>query len=231
MAAFVFEEFPKIPRLKREVTITEKIDGTNAQVAWFALDTEESYNQAAADPNCLFTAQGLKDGDSAMALYAGSRNRWITPDNDNFGFAKWAVRNAEALRALGPGRHYGEWYGLGIQRGYDLPEKRFALFNVARWNSENPNRPACCEVVPILARGENVDDDFVMYSLDQHGSKLVPGYKQPEGIVVFHSASRQLYKRTFAQDGGKWKDKGNPGPNLYVTAWSLPEGVHPEELI
>jgi hypothetical protein len=54
--------FPRVPRLNREVLITEKIDGTNAQV---------------------FIAE---DGERILA---GSRTRWITPEVDNFGFAAW----------------------------------------------------------------------------------------------------------------------------------------------
>jgi hypothetical protein len=202
---YAFEEFPKIPRLKREVVITEKIDGTNAQVAWYVPEAEDSLENAKSDPFCLGVYPGAADGDSAMALYAGSRSRWLLPTADNFGFCKWVLENANELRTLGPGRHFGEWYGIGIQRGYDLPDKRFALFNVARWNPENPNRPSCCGVVPLLARGEDIDDNLVMRELDRTGSLASPGFKSPEGIVVYHTASRQLYKRTFRDDGGKWK--------------------------
>jgi hypothetical protein len=78
-----------------------------------------------------------------------SRSRWITPDDDNFGFAAWVEANRDELLTLGPGRHFGEWWGSGIQRGYGLPkgEKRFSLFNVSRWGE---SRPACCHVVPVL---------------------------------------------------------------------------------
>lgn len=207
MTDLEFEAFPKIARLRREVVITEKIDGTNSQITWVELNSAELVAAAALNPFRLLTLPGASDGDSALALFVGSRNRWLTPDKgkDNFGFAAWVYEHAEELRALGPGRHFGEWYGAGIQRGYDLPEKRFALFNPVRWNDENPNRPACCQVVPIIARGEDADDDEAMRWLDIGGSALVPNYKRPEGIVVFHSASRQMYKRTFDQDGGKWR--------------------------
>jgi hypothetical protein len=102
-----FSEFPKMARLSREVIITEKIDGTNAQI--------------------LIT----KDN----RLLTGSRTRWITPNDDNYGFAKWVEENREEVLKLGIGRHFGEWWGSGIQRGYNLPkgEKRFSLFNVSRW--------------------------------------------------------------------------------------------------
>jgi hypothetical protein len=39
---YAFEEFPKIARLKRKVVITEKVDGTNAQIAFNELDSEEA---------------------------------------------------------------------------------------------------------------------------------------------------------------------------------------------
>jgi hypothetical protein len=202
--ALKFVQFPKIPRLKKEVVITEKVDGTSAQIAIIELGNEVAYNMAAADPYVLRVYPSERTGDNPWALKAGSRNRWLKIGADNFNFAGWVLEHSDELKSLGLGRHYGEWYGKGIQRDYGLWDKKFALFNVARWNDENPNRPACCQVVPILARGENVDTDVVMEKLFREGSVLAPGYGRPEGIVVFHSASRQLYKRTFDQDGGKW---------------------------
>lgn len=199
----LFESFPKIPRLKKEVVVTEKIDGTNAQVAIFELDTDDVYNWAKHDPFCLSVIPSKSSGSSPLAVYAGSRTRWIAPGKqDNFGFAAWVLEHVAELSELGLGRHFGEWYGKGIQRGYELDHRRFALFNTARWLLD-PSRPACCSVVPLLARGEGVDLDAVMQDL-QHGSRAVPGFQTPEGIVIYHTASRQLYKRTFEQDGGKW---------------------------
>ncbi|MDE2467212.1 MAG: RNA ligase family protein, partial [Bradyrhizobium sp.] len=136
--------------------MTEKIDGTNAQIAWFELQSEEAVEAAAADPLCLKVVSGQYDGESPMALYAGSRNRWLLPGKqDNFGFAAWVFANSAELLKLGPGRHFGEWYGAGIQRGYGLTEKRFALFNTARWLADD--RATCCDVVPILAKGEDIN--------------------------------------------------------------------------
>ena len=34
MSELTFEPWPKIPRLKRDIIITEKIDGTNAQICF-----------------------------------------------------------------------------------------------------------------------------------------------------------------------------------------------------
>lgn len=166
-----FSEFPKMARLSREVVVTEKIDGTNAQV---------------------FV------GDDGLIL-AGSRSRWITPENDNFGFAAWVRDHADELRELGPGRHFGEWWGAGIQRRYGIADKRFSLFNVLRWSEK---RPACCGVVPTLYRGQfdTAAIDDTLDKLAQYGSVCAPGFMKPEGIVVFHIAGNVGFKKTIEKD-------------------------------
>lgn len=166
-----FEEFPKIPRFRRNVTITEKIDGTNAQV--------------------------FIDEDGNMKF--GSRTRWITPQDDNYGFARWATEHADELRELGPGRHFGEWWGSGVQRNYSQPVKRFSLFNTARWGSE---RPACCGVVPVIYDGEFTIGcvQNALTQLRKNGSYAAPGFMSPEGIVIWHDAARQMFKVTLEKD-------------------------------
>ena len=171
-----FEEFPKIARLKRGCFITEKIDGTNAQVH--------------------ITDEG--------ELLAGSRNRYITPKDDNYGFAKWVEANREGLMQLGPGRHYGEWWGSGCQRGYGLTggEKRFSLFNLGRWNDETlPKITGLC-LVPKLYEGPFSNDvvDMAIEELRQFGSKASPGFMKPEGVVIYHVAARSLFKVTLEKD-------------------------------
>lgn len=168
-----FEGFQKIPRWKRDIVITEKIDGTNAQIYF------------------------LEDG----RMLVGSRNRWITPEKDNMGFAAWCKQHEEELRLLGYGKHFGEWYGAGIQRRYGLDHKRFALFNSSRWTSENPP-PTCCSVVPVLYKGpmSEAEIDNVMEKLRVGGSVAVPGFMNPEGIVIYHVASRSMFKRTLVDD-------------------------------
>lgn len=178
-----FQEFQKIPRLKRDMVITEKIDGTNAVVAIG------------------------EDG----SFQVGSRTRWITPDADNHGFARWAYDHQSELMQLGPGRHFGEWWGSGIQRGYGLPkgEKRFSLFNAGRWTPHHDvadgdmlHPPECCEVVPVLYRGPFSSDavSTVLERLQRLGSSAAPGFMNPEGIVVYHAASRSLFKVTLEKD-------------------------------
>jgi len=171
MSDIEFKEFPKIARLSREIIVTEKIDGTNAQI---------------------FISE---DGQ----FLTGSRTKWITPIDDNFGFSAWAHTNREELMKLGPGQHFGEWYGQKIQRGYGLKEKRFALFNVSRWADE---RPSCCGVVPTLYRGM-FNEAAILESLEKlkiEGSKIAPGFMNPEGIVIFHTAANFGFKKTILKD-------------------------------
>lgn len=187
-----FQEFPKMARLSRECVITEKIDGTNAQILI---------------------------GDDG-SIVAGSRSRWITPDDDNHGFAAWVADNADELRLLGPGRHFGEWWGLGIQRKYNQTEKRFSLFNTLRWcahdaepvliPSADPRAepkyqtrvPACVGVVPVLYRGlfDTNGVDAAITRLCIAGSAAAPGFMRPEGVVVFHIAGRVGFKKTLEKD-------------------------------
>lgn len=169
-----FEEFQKIARLSRMCVVTEKIDGTNAQV-------------------CI-TEEG--------GFFTGSRSRWITPQEDNFGFARWAEEHREELLKLGPGRHYGEWWGSGIQRRYGLTEKRFSLFNVGRWRQPDAVLPACVSLVPVLYEGVWNDDAIVgaLEDLRLNGSRAAPGFMQPEGAVVYHVASRTFFKKTILKD-------------------------------
>ena len=187
-----FTAFPKMARLQREVIVTEKIDGTNAQVH-------------------------ITD-DGKMRF--GSRTRWITPGDDNFGFARWATDHTDELMQLGPGRHFGEWWGRGIQRNYGLNYRRFSLFNVIRWcpHGEVPKAiptadprnvklqdmlPACCHLVPILWQGffTTAQSTIQLWELGQTGSHAAPGFMNPEGIVVFHVAGNVGFKMTLDNDG------------------------------
>ena len=168
-----FTEFAKIARLTRNCVVTEKIDGTNASVVI---------------------------GESGE-FQVGSRTRWITPEDDNYGFARWANANKEQLMQLGPGQHFGEWWGLGIQRNYGVKEKRFSLFNTARWSDEAV-RPACCGVVPVLYTGvfDTTMISVALKELAEKGSVAAPGFMKPEGIVVWHEAARVLFKKTLEKD-------------------------------
>jgi len=177
---YEFKSFNKIPRLSRDCVVTEKIDGTNAHV---------------------FISDDLK------TVLAGSRNRWVTPGKttDNYGFAAWVEANREELLKLGPGRHYGEWWGEGINRGYGESEKHFSLFQ-PKWIDGGP---LCVNEVPILYSGEFNTQviNGLLDTLKITGSHVAPGFMQPEGIVIFHTASKQYYKKTVESDE---KAKGHP---------------------
>jgi hypothetical protein len=190
-----FVEFPKMPRLSRDCTITEKIDGTNAQVSIrdsrLLVSGDEAYD-------IKYDNQVLIDGVTHF-IRAGSRTRWIGTQDDNFGFALWVANHAAELADLGHGSHFGEWYGRGIQRGYGLDHRRFALFNTHRWQDV---RPACCDVVPVVYQGPFTTDwvRMSLAELEQHGSKAAPGFMNPEGIVIWHHAANIGFKKTIKND-------------------------------
>jgi hypothetical protein len=150
-----FIEWPSIQRLSSEtITITEKIDGTCGVI--YVSDEGE--------------------------VIAGSRNGWLEDDKpDNFGFRAWVRANESELKHFGAGYHYGEWYGSGIQRRYGLNEKRFASFEW--WNDD---LPSCVKAVPILYQGpwSALLFDETVSSLAFCGSSAVPGFMDPEGIVI-----------------------------------------------
>ena len=100
---------------------------------------------------------------------------------------------------LGAGHHFGEWWGAGIQRRYDQERKRFSLFNAHRWEDCAPH---CCDVVPVLYSGIISDAAIAdaVESLRKHGSMAAPGFMQPEGIIIWHDAARQYFKKTLLKD-------------------------------
>jgi hypothetical protein len=205
-----FIRWPSIPRLFRDITITEKIDGTNA-----AIGVEPYDVLAPIRPNDEKAVHaGTIDG-TAVAVWAQSRSRIITPEDDNFKFAEWVHANAEELaRFLGIGSHFGEWWGFGIQRGYDLPkgERRFSLFNTKRWGTfDNGGQGSVpgLYVVPTLYQGPYSEDVIRETATKLHveGSRASLGFQRPEGIVIYHHQANHCFKYTpyEKQDGHKAK--------------------------
>lgn len=183
-----FVEFPKIYRLGGPIIVTEKIDGTNA---------------------CI-----IIEGNE---IAAQSRTMLITPENDNFGFARWVRDNKDMLiEILGEGRHFGEWHGKGIQRGYGIAMKRFALFNTTRWNREEVESKShgTVTVVPVLYTGEFDTEAFklILESMRTGGSVMYPGFMRPEGIAIYDTRSGTGYKKTLERDDtGKLYPKDKHG--------------------
>ena len=197
----MFEPFAKISRLSRPIIITEKLDGSNGQLniqshAEYEAENDELYGKGnAGDEPGIITRDFI--------IRVGSRKRWLGPakKEDHFGFFKWAHENCDELVTLGSGRHYGEWWGQGIQRKYGLDEKRFSLFNTHRWNAET--KPECCHVVPIIATGPHFDTLVISHALNilsSEGSHAAPGFMYPEGVVIYHAHGNVLMKKTFKGD-------------------------------
>lgn len=187
--------FPSIPRLNRMTIVMEKLDGSNVAI---------SVND---------------DG----TIHAQSRKKIITPADDFKGFARWVADNADELkRTLGFGLHYGEWWAQGMgSRKYGVNEKRFSLFNTSQWHStfneqtmsgvdadEAVGDTVCveaplCHVVPVICVAASLKSPEVIGAIDKlkaHGSYAVPGFMNPEGIVIFHTASMSYFKELCEND-------------------------------
>lgn len=199
-----FTKFSKIKRLNRDCIITEKIDGTNAQIFIDQYVNYEEVQWNMINQYNLADEQHIDEYDHF--IMAGSRKRWITPEDDNYGFAKWVSENWEALMYLGPGKHFGEWWGQGIQRRYDMDKKIFSLFNVRRYTVDpslyKPVWEVGVQVVPVLYKGLFREDAIkdALWELNNRGSKAAPGFMDPEGIIIFHTAARVLFKVTLEND-------------------------------
>lgn len=215
-----FEPWPNTARLFRDVTITEKLDGTNACVIFKHVPE----GGVEGDPITVFDN---KEG--VYAVYAQSRNRLITPSADNAGFARYVKTFApELFHVLGEGRHYGEWWGHRIGRKYDMPVRVFSTFNTAAWYKTGPDGLDSratraremrdgfgleVSVVPVLFQGvfsEEVVRDYAD-QLRLHGSFATNPYTgenflDPEGICIYHKQMDRVFKYTFdGNDKHKWE--------------------------
>lgn len=197
-----FEGFGKMARLNKDAVYTEKINGTNAAVVIERFDPDNTDLTHQVDTVSI-------DG-VLFTVWAQSRNRFITPGNDNFGFALWVhIYAVELVKLLGEGRHFGEWWGSGIQGGYGLPqsEKRFSLFNVKRWEHtlthlEGHENIPQLYLVPVLMKTLFSTETAAqcVEILRSVGSFASPGFMKPEGVVVFHTASGTLFKTFLEND-------------------------------
>ncbi len=201
-----FQPYPKTTRLfgDKNIVVSEKIDGSNAAIQIIPIT---NLNRVMTTEGELIT---LFDNDLAkitatvfdsVVVVAQSRNRIITPgpNTDNANFALWVQENAEGLvEALGTGIHRGEWWGNGIQRGYGLQngDKRFSLFAIDRYKDRPLQAVSGLATVPELYRGP-FDTDEIKAAVDdliEEGSYASPGYQKAEGVIVYHEASRQVFK-------------------------------------
>lgn len=191
-----FHSYPKIPRYENETfTLSEKIDGSN----------------------------GVININDDGKIIAGSRTQWLIGQDskgrniDNHGFRQWVADHHDDLLKLGVGTHYGEWYGNKINRKYGLDHNRFMLFNRTRYESNISKQmaiqsicpgtpstrdelfPSCCELETVLMDNVcfNALPDLVREfckSFITNGSRHVPGFKNPEGLIVRSNLRGTLYK-------------------------------------
>lgn len=166
-----FKEFPKITRFyEQNICVTEKIDGTNGLI-WISEDLS--------------------------IVRAGSRTRWVSTTDDNYGFARFVDDNVEDLKKLGAGYHYGEWWGQGIQRKYGMPQKVFSLFNVSKWQDKTA-RPVCCDVVPVIYNGV-VTPEIVERFREPMGVSVAAlnygvEFNNPEGVMMYFTKGGMYFK-------------------------------------
>jgi len=190
-----FIKWPSTPRWHKGLTITEKIDGTNA---------------------CIRILDGK--------VTAQSRKRLIRVGDDNFGFAAWVEENkAELTELLGYGVHFGEWFGEGIQKNpLGIEGKRFALFSPWKFQGTQKldiEESNLVEFVPVLFEGQanewtipHLMEDLRIYGSKVKGAanstvEVFPGedgtYEiaaEAEGIIVWHRETQQKYKILLKND-------------------------------
>lgn len=176
--SYMFKKWPKIARYTKPMRghITEKMDGSNA---------------------CIIVQDGKVVG-------CQSRKRIITPDEDNFGFARWVYNNANYLKGLGDGYHYGEWCGPKINGNrHNLDMNTFFLFSWYR--EEELGRPVDnLEYVRLLHEGD-IDPDTVTTAMED--LLFISAHEDyiPEGIVIYYSDYKFHLKHTYENPEGKWK--------------------------
>lgn len=199
-----YPRWPSIQRLSsEEIHVTEKIDGTNGIVR--------------------VTDDGI--------VLAGSRNRWLSqPDgapptkkqDDNYGFAAWVYERAEQFRQWAPGVYYGEFYGQKIARGYGMSTRRWAMFG-----RSVSVLPEGVDAVPILYLGpwDYATIELSVSALAHKGSALVPGFLDPEGVVVHCLKSGAKFKKFCRDDELKHK---NDWPTLRGTSQAQLASMHIE---
>lgn len=188
---FEFVKYDSTYREFRDISITEKIDGSN---------------------------MGIHVNEDCTEVGAQSRNKLITPDDDLFGFAGWVYDNAGVLAdVLGPGLHRGEYWGYRIQRGYGVEGRYFSLFNRNRFaGNEDLAKVDGLQVVPEIYRGMNdsAEIKFAAERLNEIGSMAAWNaegvhYTRPEGVCIYHFAGDYVTKFTpnHKNDGHKGSGK------------------------
>lgn len=198
-----FKRWPSTPPLFGHATLTEKIDGHTVGIHVELIKRNPQTRAVLIREGDVMEMN--REGQAAFyRVWVQSRNRYLTPQRDVAGVAAWAQANAAGLAmTLGPGRHFGEWWGYKICRTYGLPkgDRRFSLFNTQRWSGIDGSQVPGLYAVPVLWAGvlspdlgavtENIE------KLRAGGSVAVPGYMYPEGTVLWHHEADTMLEHTF----------------------------------
>lgn len=216
-----YPSFPSIERLENiYCVITEKIDGTNGLIE-IRKDSEIKVKDVEnIIPSLTY--------DTKTVVKFGSRNRYLSYQDDNAGFANFyrhytvrfedmakdiiIVSNQEANQTNDiptekyPLQIYGEWFGQTIQRQYGLKDKFFMPFStfyaekLIEYQVPNIIKPT----VLYTGKFDWAVAEGLMHSLLLNGSQVIPGFMRPEGIVIHFPKYNFRLKETF--EGAKWKN-------------------------
>jgi predicted component of type VI protein secretion system len=79
-----------------------------------------------------------------------------------------------------------------------MPKKVFSLFNTHRWSDELGNRPACCDVVPVVGVMDFKQlAEFKFPELSPAALKYGVEFKNTEGFMCYFTKSNEIYKVPF----------------------------------
>lgn len=159
--------------LDGQVWIYPKIDGTNASI-WFQ-----------------------DDGDAGWRIASGSRNRELSIESDNAGFASWVFTRPNLIDFFDnhPSFYlYGEWLVPHSLKTYREGAWRdFYVFDVydatqEQYLSYEAYKPLLEEFginyIPPIAIIKNPDPDSIMKCLDKNGYLIEDGKGVGEGITI-----------------------------------------------
>jgi len=166
------------------VYIFPKIDGTNGSVWW-----------------------EKPEEDGGDFIHCGSRNRVVTPEDDNAGFAQAMKTDGNIIVALHrcPNwRIYGEWLVPHTLKTYrEDAWRKFYIFDVhngERWLSYDEYSEvllrAGCNVIPPLAVINNPSDEQLLNLLDVNTYLIKDGCGSGEGLVLKNYAHVNRFGRS-----------------------------------
>jgi hypothetical protein len=161
--------------LDGQVWIFPKIDGTNASV-W---------------------AEEAPSGCEGITLCFGSRNRELTRENDNAGFATWGYQQDSLCEFFVRYPHlhlFGEWLVPHSLKTYrEAAWRDFYVFDVldttqSQYMSYEAYKPLLEEFginyIPPIAIIKNPDPESIMRCLDKNGYLIEDGKGVGEGITI-----------------------------------------------